>query len=496
MSPPPPTPRPPGPTSPDLMELDPVPQLLARLRADLSATFIPGQPMRLARAPGRLDAMGGILDYTGGLVCATTIDRAASVALQDRDDRVVQVFSFNLMDAHKPFTLIVPLDVLATMPLATLREALSEPGRQWAGDIVGCFAILQDEGLIDLKDACIVGYNFALLSTVPEGAGVASSAAMQVAAMHAIVDHLGLRERVDAAKLAAMCRRVEQEVVGAACGAADHFACGAGEIGQLTRVLCQPCEPQAPLALPDGIRVVGIGSGVARPDDAAFARTRCAAFMGQRIIFEKMKQLGHAAGRELVADPMRGHLANLALDDYKRFFRGFIPEFLKGGQFLLQYGSTIDKALKLEPDHNYPVQHATDHHVFDANRVRNFVQFLQAARAAAPGSDERRKELNKAGHLMYASHASMTDDAMLGAPECDLLMTLARQREHEGLYGARLSGAGQGGTVVILADTTDRADRAIAEIARTYHQQTGHQPTVYLHASPGAWSAGTRLVTA
>lgn len=497
MSPPPPTPRRPVPTSRDLLELEPVPTLLTRLRAELSATFIPGQPMRLARAPGVLDVMGGILDYTGGLVCGATIDRAAAIAMQDRDDRVIQVFSFNLMDEHKPFTLIVPLDVLATMPIATLRDALGEPGRQWAADIVGCFAILHDEGLIDLKDPSIVGYNFATLSTVPEGAGVASSAAMQTAAMSAIVDHLGLRERVSPILLAAMCRRVQTEVVGDACAVIDHVTSCDGAAGSLTRVLCQPGELKEPLRLPEGIRVVGISTGVAAGGFGdAYTRTRCAAAMGRRIILDKMKQIGAAAGRELIKDPTGGYLANLALDDYKRFFRPFIPEFQKGGQFLLQYGSGIDKELKIEPDFNYPIQHATDHHVFDANRVRNFVQFVQNARDLAAGSDERKKELDKAGHLMYASHASYTDDAMLGSPGCDLLMTLARQREHEGIYGARITGTGLGGTVAILCNTSDRADRAIADILQVYQQQTGKTPEGFGDASPGAIVAGTRTVIA
>src|SRR5438477_8817138 len=92
------------------LHLGPVPTLLSRIRAELSDSFHPGRPLRVSRAPGRLDVMGGIAHYTGSLVCQMTLDRAAAVAVQERDDRQVQVFSFNLLDAHQPFTLRIPLD--------------------------------------------------------------------------------------------------------------------------------------------------------------------------------------------------------------------------------------------------------------------------------------------------------------------------------------------------------------------------------------------------
>src|SRR3954462_11987558 len=95
-----------------LLQLDPVPTLVGRVRAELGADFDFARGVRVARAPGRLDVMGGIADYTGSLVCEMPLDRAAAVALQARGDRDVRVFSFNLLDDHVPFTLQVPLDTL------------------------------------------------------------------------------------------------------------------------------------------------------------------------------------------------------------------------------------------------------------------------------------------------------------------------------------------------------------------------------------------------
>src|SRR5262249_29337330 len=100
-----------------LLHLEPVPVLLQRIKAELSAEFSAAKPIRVSRAPGRLDVMGGIADYTGSLVAEATLAHAAAVALQSRDDRQVQVFSFNLYDEHQPFTFGIPLDSIADFPL-------------------------------------------------------------------------------------------------------------------------------------------------------------------------------------------------------------------------------------------------------------------------------------------------------------------------------------------------------------------------------------------
>src|SRR3954466_11194633 len=119
--------------NPGLLTLDPVPTLLARVRAELSAEFVAGRPIRVSRAPGRLDVMGGIADYTGSLVCEMPLDRAAAVVLQERDDRELQVFSFNLAEEPQPFTFRIPLAALAAHSIDDLRREFAAPGRKWAG---------------------------------------------------------------------------------------------------------------------------------------------------------------------------------------------------------------------------------------------------------------------------------------------------------------------------------------------------------------------------
>ena len=483
----------------ELTRLEPVPTLLSRMRSEISASFLPDKPIRISRAPGRLDVMGGIADYTGSLVCEATLNRAAAVALQARDDRNVQVFSFNLFDDHLPCTLMVPLDVLADASYEELRAEFKKQNCIWAGYLAGCLAVLHREGYLNLKDPAVMGMNIALYSTIPLGAGVSSSAAIEVATMMNIIHHFNIHRlnptEIHPMRVAMMCQRVENLIVGAPCGIMDQSASCAGQAGAMMLMLCQPCELHQPLHMPKGVRAIGINSNVKHSvGGGMYGRTRCAAFMGHRIILDAMKKMGHKAGRELVADPMNGYLANLAADDYKKLFRPLLPESCKGGSFLLEYGGTIDKATTVEPDFMYHVQNATDHHVLEAMRVKKFVKLVEDAYQLGNTDPERKKLLDMAGHLMYASHSSYNNDAKLGAAECDVLVDLVRENEHHGLYGAKITGGGSGGTVAVLCDDTPEVDETIMKIMSAYQQKTGRTPEFFRRTSPGAWAAGTVVV--
>lgn len=432
-----------------LPDVEPVATLLRRMRAELSVDFGRGKPIRVSRAPGRLDVMGGIADYTGSLVCQFPLDRATAVAIQERDDRDLQVFSFNRFDEHKPFTFRVPMDALARHSPEVLRRDFDEPGRRWAGYVAGCLVALYAQG--HLKEPVTKGLSVAVYSTVPLSAGVGSSAALEVATMMNLAAHFGLlsnlkseisdQRRLNGVEVARLCQWAENRVVGAPCGLMDQMTSCLGEQGALLRMVCQPATLLPPLTLPQGIRVLGINSNVKHDvGGPAYARTRCAAFMGHRIILEAIREMGRAAGRELLADPMQGYLANLDPDDYKRFFRAQVPEEITGETFLRQHGPA-DGATTIDPSITYAVRHATDHHVLEARRVRRFAEFLEKASAQeGPG---RKLALDSAGHLMYGSHQSYGMDAMLGADECDVLVGMLRRRKSQGLYGARITGGGQ-----------------------------------------------------
>ena len=112
-----------------------------------------------------------------------------------------------------------------------------------------------------------------------------------------------------------------------------------------------------------------------------------------------------------------------------------------------------------------------------------------------PTDPARGLVLDKAGHLMYASHLSYVNDAGLGSAECDLLVDLVRKRERRGLYGARMTAGGCGGTVAVLCEDNDKAAQAIREIASEYQKQIGKAARIFDGSSVGAWESGTEIVT-
>jgi len=469
--------------------------LLRRLRQELGGTFDLQRPLRVSRAPACLDVMGGIAHYTGSMVCRMPLDRAAALALQVRADRQVQIFSFNLLDLNQPFTLGISLDALAQSSLDALRQGFAQPGRAWAAHLAGPLRMLHEEKLIDLADPRITGVNLAVLSTIPLGAGLGSAAAIEVATMIALRDHFALQNQLDATRVATLCRAAHERMAGD-CGAAmDQAASCLGRQGMLLRCLCQPNQSSEFLPIPQGMCFIGIDSGVRDPAAAQCRRrTRCAAFMGHRIIHEKMRQLGVAAGKTMIADPMGGFLGNLDPEDYKRFFRPYVPEKLSGRDFTQRYGSTIDPASPVEEDVEYAVQQAVDHHVLEARRVRNFVDYMGRSLGEAPGTRQRGSMLDRAGHLMYASHIAYSNDALLGDPRCDLLVEMVRKLEGRGLYGARITANGCGGTVAVLAAQTAHLDQTIAQIVADYQTQTGQKAEVFSASSPGAWETPSELV--
>jgi galactokinase len=109
---------------------------------------------------------------------------------------------------------------------------------------------------------------------------------------------------------------------------------------------------------------------------------------------------------------------------------------------------------------------AADHHVLEARRVRQFQQFMAEARQLELGDIRRHTSMDKAGHLMYASHHSMMNDARLGDDRCDWIVQQVRASEKSGLYGARMSGAGCGGAVAVLHEAAPRPREVVRDIAR------------------------------
>ncbi|MCL2639613.1 MAG: hypothetical protein FWD53_02090 [Phycisphaerales bacterium] len=459
------------------------------------------RPITLTRAPGRLDVIGGIADYTGSLVCTATLDRATAVALAPRNDRTLQITNLRPCDPQDSTTFTISLDELATASLPTLRTRFKK-NNAWAAYIAGCLYILHEKNLINLHPPTVHGADLWILGHVPPGGGVSSSAALEVASMLNLANHYraphgnavvdprsrkstlentcgvaNLAQFIDPLQLCVLCQEVENRIVGAPCGIMDQISSHLGNTNQLLQLLCQPHTIRDPLTLPTGTRVIGINTKVKHAiTGPRYALTRCAAFMGHRIILNMMPPPAPST------DPMNGYLANLPTIEYNQLYRPHLPTEMDGKTFLTTFGPTIDTATQINPTTTYHIRAATDHHVYSAQWSTRFAEALT------------NNQLHDAGQQMYAAHHSYTHNAKLGAPECDLLVTLTQQHAHSGLHGARITGGGSGGTVAILCDKSPLADAAIQKILQTYTHHTGHDAELFDGSSPGAWEWGIRLI--
>jgi len=442
--------------------------------------FAAGRPITAARAPGRLDVMGGIADYSGSVVFEATLGRAAVVAYQPRDDGTFVARTTTLPADEAPGDARFAADELRAagggfLDYPSLNAVFgADPARAWAGYVLGALPVLECEGVCPAP----AGASFLVWSDVPIGAGVASSAALEVAAMHAVLAHHGAR--VERTRLAAMAQTVENRIVGAPCGIMDQVTSAMGESGKLLALLCRPCRILGQHELPPGVRVFGLASRVTHSvGGSAYARARVAAFMGLKVILSARQQAG-----EPLTDDDR-YLCSLSPADYVRRFRHLLPERVSGAEFLAAHGETTDTVTTVNPQETYNVRAGADHPVFENARVQAFIQQMDRAHAGD------RTALVEAGGLMYASHHSYGWNCGLGCPETDLIVDLVRRRGPErGLYGAKITGGGCGGTVAILADAGARD--AVAEIAAEYEAETGLKPDLFDQTSPGALAFGAR----
>ncbi|MFO7169581.1 MAG: GHMP kinase [Chloroflexota bacterium] len=470
---------------PDLPDLE---QLKAALSAH-EAFFDRGAPLVIGRAPGRLDVMGGIADYSGSLVLELPLAAAAYVAAQEADEPFVTVRSLAIGASAEAGEVRLPLEQLlpAGEPLSYAQaHALltAEPRSSWAAYIAGVLpALAIERGLRPAR-----GLRLLVASDVPPGKGVSSSAAIEVATMSALCGLYGIE--MSGRDMAILCQRVENLVVGAPCGVMDQMTAALGERGRLLALLCQPAEPQGNVALPPGVEVWGVDSGIRHAVSGAdYGSVRVGAFMGYRIIAELagLRVAGGDAGQVSVDDPRwRGYLANIPPSLWESAYRERVPESIGGAEFLERYGGTTDQVTRIDPARTYAVRQPTAHPIYEHHRVRLFRSLLEQLGSGSPEATEERLVL--LGELMYQSHASYSACG-LGSDGTDRLVELVRAAgPRAGLYGAKITGGGSGGTVAVLARSG--ALDAVREVARRYEEETGRAASILGGSSPGAAQLG------
>jgi galactokinase len=366
-----------------------------------------GRRARLFRAPGRVNLIGEHTDYNGGFVLPMAIDRETVAAAAAREDRTVRVCS---LDRNEEFAF-----------------DLDRPGPPrrglWLDYVEGVARALEDGG------ARLRGADLMLLSDVPAGAGLSSSAALETSAGLALAGVSGLS--VEPLGLALAGQQAEHTYVGTMCGIMDQFVAVFGREAHALLIDCRALTAEAvPL---DTARVaVAITDTHVRHElsDSEYNDRRAECEQGVRLLAEHL--------------PGVRQLRDVSTDDFARF-ADRLPD-------------TVGRRCR---------------HVVTEN-----------ARTLAAAEALRRGDLEEVGRLMRRSHESLRDDFEVSCRELDILAETAWALE--GVLGSRMTGGGFGGSTVSLV----RRDR-LAEFERVvteeYRRRVGFAPTVYVSgAAAGA----------
>ena len=436
-------------------------------------------PLVAARAPGRLDLMGGIADYSGSLVLQWPLREATLAAVQSAGDGRLRVVSRGIEGAPDREADVAVADLFPGGAPKSWDDARAwfkaRPGISWSAYVLGgLIALSRERGV-----APPPGLRVLIRSSVPEGKGVSSSAAIEVATLQALCGLFGVA--LDGRDLALMAQKVENRIVGAACGVMDQMTSACGRANELLALLCQPAELEGGVSLPDDLEVWGLDSGVRHAVSGSdYGSVRTAAFMGARMLAHQagLPALpGDLPGRVTVADlRWGGHLANVSPSELAGFEA--LPEVMSGADFLERFSGITDEVTAVDASRAYAVRACASHPIHENFRVRLFAALLQG-----PETPLRDVLL---GELMYQSHASYSACG-LGEAATDRLVALARAAgPQNGWLGAKITGGGSGGTVAVLG----HRGSDISMIVEAFEKETGRRPAVFKGSSPGAMAFG------
>jgi L-arabinokinase len=453
-------------------------QFLKRPNSDLTglAGFFNSGEIVVTRVPARLDVMGGIADYSGSNVCEGVLGGGMVIALQPRTDRTLRIRSMQANRRCLPVETRIPLDYFELGEGFVAYEHVqalcrSNPLSSWAAYIGGSIFTLLKEELMHLP----FGFSLLLLSGVPMNVGIGSSAATEIATLYCLQNYLQLN--LSEIHLAQLGQLAENLVVGAPCGIMDQITVTSGRQGKLTHILCRPGSIMGEVEIPAATAFMGFSSMVTHSvGGAAYGDVRIGAFMGKRIINHRRAQLGA---------PLLRYLTELTVEEFDKNYRAALPETMLGSDFLSTYQTHEDPITKIQPDACYRVLGPTTHPIGENQRVMEFIAHLQAA------PEKKEAAYIAAGECMFASHASYRDNCLLSVPEVDFIVDAIKTRgPGKGLYGAKITGGGSGGTVAIFGRQEALA-REIPALAREYQRLTGLEADIFEGTSPGAIEFGS-----
>jgi galactokinase len=358
------------------------------------------------RAPGRVNLIGEHTDYNDGFVMPVAIGFYTWIASSARSDRTLHVRSEEFRE-----TVDLSLDSLA-----------GPPRKHWSDFVRGVAAVLQSNG-IPLSGASLI-----IQGQVPMGAGLSSSASLEVATGLALL--ATSHKDVPPLDLVKICQRAEHEYVGTRCGIMDQFIAVFASAGHALMIDCRSLESES-LSIPDDARLVICNSMVKHElASGEYNRRRAECEAGVKVL-RKNSPTVHAL-RDVSLEDLANHAGELTDVVYRRC-----------------------------------------RHVISENQ-----RVLDAAEAL------RAEDLGRFGQLMYESHRSLQQDYEVSSKELDLLVEIASRCE--GVYGSRMTGGGFGGcTITLVRSNSVEAFRE--KVIQEYKKKTGITPDLYVcSAAQGA----------
>jgi galactokinase len=372
-------------------------------RADLLHAFsrqfpVHETPVRVFRAPGRTNLIGEHTDYNDGFVFPAAIDRATWIAIAPRADSILKIHS-----EHFNETIQFRIDEIATAPR-----------KHWSDYVRGVALILQKTGVH------FPGADTLIRTDVPLGAGLSSSASLEICAAIALTALAG--GELPKLEIAWLCRRAENEFVGAHVGIMDQFVACFGQAGHAIFLDCRSME-YAAVQLPSDVRMVACNTMV-KHEIASGAynqrRTECE----EAVARLKNVMPGIKAVRDVTPALLQQHAR-------------WLPELL-------------------------------------LRRARHVVTENERALVARKALE--RGDLTAFGALMRKSHASLRDDYEVSCTELDVMTELAN--DFEGCFGARMTGGGFGGCTINLVRMA-QVEKFSEYMHDAYERATGIAPEIY-----------------
>jgi galactokinase len=351
------------------------------------------------QAPGRVNLIGEHTDYNDGFVLPVAIPMRTVVGITPRADRNLVLFSDNYEEK-------VEFD---------LRQLPGEPRRHWSDYVVGVAQKLSQRGIR------LPGANVLIDGDVPQGAGLSSSASLEVASCQALLEIS--KQELSGPEIARLCQSAENDFVGARCGIMDQFVSVHGRKDHALLLDCRSLSFQHE-PVPQDVRLV-----------------ICNTMVRHSLAGGEYNERRHECetGAELLGKKIPGvkALRDVSLNDFERY-SAELPE-------------TVRKRCR---------------HVITEN-----ARVLEAAAALVD------QDATRFGQLMKESHKSLRDDFEVSCRELDVMVELAVQME--GVYGARMTGGGFGGCTVNLVKS-DRVQDFSSKLADGYEKATGKQPEIYI----------------